>query len=289
MSEERARGTVSRRAAMLAALAAAGDLAVRPAGAVVPGRLTPPADHGWWRIAAGPLSPLTLGAKGDGVADDTPALAQALAASDQIDLPAGKIFLCRDLVVPAGKTIRGDGTVVSGISLLSDDALYLLHVSGRGITISQCRFGGSVGHYILVEAAGSTVADNVFDGGSGTQITSVVFSGPGATDGKFTGNHLSQYTGFGVQTRLGARNIAIQSNVFVNRPAEQDSTLAGRQGPVEFQPQTRAKRWGALLNGKRTEARVAVAGDGRPAVTLSATAHPGDKVSPLSWDGFEPI
>jgi len=226
MSEERARGTVSRRAAMLAALAAAGDLAVRPAGAVVPGRLTPPADHGWWRIAAGPLSPLTLGAKGDGVADDTPALAQALAASDQIDLPAGKIFLCRDLVVPAGKTIRGggtlkvgnrsrislsgDGTVVSGISLLSDDALYLLHVSGRGITISQCRFGGSVGHYILVEAAGSTVADNVFDGGSGTQITSVVFSGPGATDGKFTGNHLSQYTGFGVQTRLGARNIAIQ-------------------------------------------------------------------------------
>jgi hypothetical protein len=305
MSEDRVRGTLSRRTAMLAALAAAGDLAVRPAGAVVPGRLPLPAGRGWWRIAAGPLSPLTLGAKGDGVADDTAALTQALAASDQIDLPAGKIFYCHDLVVPAGKTIggggtlkvgnrsrislSGDGIVVSGISLLSDDALYLLHVSGGGVTISKCRFGGSVGHYILVEAAGSTIADNVFDGGSGTQITSVVFSGPGATGGTFSGNQLSQYTGFGVQTRLGARNIAIRSNVFVNRPAEQDSTLASRQGPVEFQPQARARRWGALLNGKQTQARVDVAGDGRPAVTLSATARPGDKISLLSWDGFEPI
>jgi hypothetical protein len=305
MSEDRAREKISRRTAMLATLATAGELAIRPAGAAWPGRLPLPSDRGWWRVAGGPLSPLTLGAKGDGVTDDTSALTQALAASDQIDLPAGKVFCCRDLVVPAGKTIggggtlkvgdrsrislSGDGTVVSGISLLSDNALYLLHVSGRGVTISQCRFGGSVGHYILVEAAGSTIADNVFDGGSGTQITSVVFSGPGATDGKFTGNHLSQYTGFGVQTRLGARAIAIRSNVFVNRPAEQDSTLADRQGPVEFQPQARAKRWGALLNGKQTQARVNVAGDGRPAVTLAATAHPGDKVSLLSWDGFEPI
>lgn len=284
---ERSIGQVSRRRLMATALATGAGWAIGPA------------------LAASPASPMAFGAKGDGTSDDTDALVAALRQADQIDIPEGRTFLCRGFEVPSSKSISGagsiklspkasivvagDGCSVSGIRFVSDDALYLLDIKGTGTTVSGCHFSGSVGHYIRNEGPRTAIRGNTFDGEGGRQIIVAVFTGENSHDCLFSENTVTRYTGFGVQTRFGARKIAISANTFTNPSSSQTAVVAAGQGRLNFQRDPRGRRWGVLLNDRGLGVRVDTSNKDDIAVAPGAVARPGDRVSLMTWSGIDPI
>lgn len=284
---ERSIGQVSRRRLMATALATGAGWAIRPA------------------LAASPASPMAFGAKGDGTSDDTDALVAALRQADQIEIPEGRTFLCRGFEIPSSKSISGagsiklspkasivvagDGCSVSGIRFVSDDALYLLDIKGTGTTVSGCHFSGSVGHYILNEGPRTAIRGNTFDGEGGRQIIVAVFTGENSHDCLFSENTVTRYTGFGVQTRFGARKITISANTFTNPSSSQTAVVAAGQGRLNFQRDPRGRRWGVLLNDRGLKAQVDTSNKDDIAVAPGSDARPGDRVSLMTWSGIDPI
>jgi hypothetical protein len=278
---------VSRRRLMMTALATGAGWAIRPA------------------LAASPASILTFGAKGDGTSDDTDALVKALQQADRIEIPEGRTFLCRGFEVPSSKAFTGGGTIklsprssiivtgdgcsFSGLRFVSDDALHLLYIKGTGTTVSGCHFSGSVGLYVLNQAPRTSIRGNTFDGEGGRQTTVAVFSGEASQDCVFSENTVTRFSGFGVQTLLGARGISITANKFITPSWTQTAVVAPGQGPMAFQRLPLAHRWGVLLNDHGLETQVDSSRKDGIAVVPGAAARPGDRVSLLTWSGLDPI
>ncbi|HWA24084.1 MAG TPA: glycosyl hydrolase family 28-related protein, partial [Lacunisphaera sp.] len=103
----------------------------------------------------GSRSVLEFGARGDGRADDTPALQQAVAAAARqggtIWVPAGEYVLTGDIVVPAGVAIRGAGmwhtTFVGDSSLYGQAARRVrFKLTGRDVHLADFAIRGQLNY-----------------------------------------------------------------------------------------------------------------------------------------------
>lgn len=90
------------------------------------------------------------GARGDGATDDRSAIQAAINACAEVTIPAGRYLVTRapfvyyDLLVPEGRTIRGDGRDATTLVQAAGHApsVRLLHVAGADVTVEDLALDG---------------------------------------------------------------------------------------------------------------------------------------------------
>lgn len=110
------------------------------------------ADGAWWQIAESKINVRMLGAKGDGVSDDAPAINAAIQFSYNVRVPEGSYRLNTGLVLRPGCSLVGDGEPTKLIRGFSGGPL-IRHPGGE-----QAGDAISLRDFLVDTASGVTVA-----------------------------------------------------------------------------------------------------------------------------------
>ena len=200
-------------------------------------------------LFASTASPLSFGAKGDGVTDDTAALqaAVAAAAGGVLYVPPGNYKISDNIAVPARTRVQGAGkasrifqsaTGKSGLVIAGDDvtidSLMIEGVNAAGVfagvfadtllspTVSNCLISSWIYGVRFTGCKNITVARNKFVNGLADASSSsdiLIYGGTGSTNDRvvITGNFClsNSDSGISVDTNAGDRNVIISNNVIV--------------------------------------------------------------------------
>ena len=164
----------------------------------------------------------------------------------------------------------------------------VLKLTGKNITISNCKFQGKCGEYIRALGTNQTIAYNTFNSTNASVIHPVYVAGEYITvnDNKFINS-----SGFNIQV-LFAKKVNITNNIFDNHNLSLDYVAQGGETVVQFEATEEQKRYTnrkiVRKNGSIISATVTT-DDEHIIITLSEALTEGDTINFRGYKTLEPI
>lgn len=201
-----------------------------------------------------------------------------------------KVIAPTPLAVSESLVISEDNVTIDGmefVGTMTGEGEFLLYVQGKNVTVSNCKFSGTISNFIRVkDTSGFKIVNNLFDGSNGTIVSGVVCIN--AKNGVVANNTFTENDGFNLQM-LRSSHASISSNTFLNSHYQGSVTAYGGQAEFQYETGFEPKRMGVRVNGSLTTDYTASFADGITTITLDSNANQGDVVLLRAYKSLEPI
>ena len=244
-----------------------------------------------------------FGSVGNDDTMDTLAMTNAIANCKVIninsDLLLNYIAINKSIILKGNGTITANATQLFGIThdeVIIDD----LNIDGNGKTytiifngsknskVVNCKFTGTIGHYILVSNASdyATIENNTFSSNA-SSTTPVVITG--SSNVNINENYFINNGGFNIQTRINARKVNITNNHFKNPISIFNHNVSQAENSITFITPKKYARKGVKVNGTFAPSYSLAENDNGYVVSFSNNLSPGDVVTLYGCDSLELI